>query len=125
MTRPLHILTITETVEDGVTEQEYAVECPGVTDRCRMWRECEQDKALSDDLDEDEESATVHGVEHRLIDDRWMVRTEDCFIRDNEGLDEAAGDLELPAGTYPVDFDSGEDMCSLSLERVTVEGVRA
>ncbi|MET8278247.1 hypothetical protein [Micromonospora sp. NPDC005174] len=110
-----HTLTITETVEHGVTEQEYSVECPGVTDRCRMWIECMQDKELDYDLDENEWRHVVHGVEHRRIDDRWMVRTETCFVRDNDGLDEAAGDLELPGGVYPVDFDSGDDQCSLSL----------
>jgi len=115
MTRPPHTLTITETVEDGITEQEYSVECPGVTDNCRLWRECDQDKELSFDLDEEEVWQTVHGVEHQLIDDRWMVRTEECFVRDNDRLAEAAGDLELPAGTYEVDFDSGDDQCHLSL----------
>ncbi|WBB73253.1 hypothetical protein O7602_26805 [Micromonospora sp. WMMD1128] len=119
MKYPPHILTITETTEGGITEQEYAIECPGVTDHCRMWRDCKQCESLSYDLDEDEDQQIVHGVEHRYMDERWMVRTEDCFVRDNDQLDEAAGDLELPAGVYPVDFDSGDDMCSLSLGRLT------
>ncbi|TCB97565.1 hypothetical protein E0H26_11645 [Micromonospora zingiberis] len=119
MKRQTHTLTITETVEGGITEQEYAVQCPGVTDACRMWRDCAKDAALSFDLDQDEDQQIVHGEEHRLIDDRWMVRTDDCFVRDNDQLDEAAGDLELPAGTYEVDFDSGDDQCHLSLEVLT------
>lgn len=115
-----HALTITETTEDGVTEQEYAVECPGVTDLCRMWRDCKQCASLDYDLDEDDDQPIAHGVEHRRIDERWMVRTEECFIRDNDDLGAAAGDLELPAGIYPVDFDSGDDQCSLSLAVLTL-----
>jgi hypothetical protein len=115
MTDQPHILVITETTEDGVTEHAYEIECPGVTDRCLMWRTCDPNEVIGDLGDADTlEPQIVHGVVHRLIEDMWMVPTEGCFVRDNDFLPEAADSLELRPGRYPVDFGAG-DGCDLSL----------
>jgi hypothetical protein len=105
MTGQPHTLVITETTGDSVTERTYAIECPGVTENCRMWRTCDPNEVIGDH--DQLEPQIVHGVVHRLIEDMWMVPTEGCFVRDNDFLPEAADSLELCPGRYPVDFEAG------------------
>ncbi|WP_431881670.1 hypothetical protein [Micromonospora chalcea] len=103
-----HILVVTGEGESH--ELDYAIECPGVTKHCRMWWTCHWCKSLDYDLlNPDAEAEPVaHGMVHRYIDDNWMVPTEQCFLRDNDYLGVAAGDLELRPGRYLVDHDCGD-----------------
>ena len=111
-----HVLVITGNPGD----RRYTVECPGTTDACQMWRECEHptcqprtaenpdgyvdheawDDALFDDPDR-------HGVEHMPLLSTWCVPSAgQCFVRDNDNLSDAADDLarRLAPGRYPVTF---------------------
>ncbi|MEU1761202.1 hypothetical protein [Micromonospora sp. NPDC005652] len=103
-----HILVVTGEGESH--ELDYAIECPGVTGRCRMWRDCHWCHARTDGEFDSWESTNVvaHGMTHRYIGDRWMVPTEECFVRDNDDLGAVAGDLGLKPGRYAVDHDSGD-----------------
>jgi len=116
MTDQPHILIVTETTADGVTEQDYEIECPGVTKACRMWLTCQTCQSLDYDLDDDGKTVApvVHGVEHQSIEDMWMTPTDNCFVQVNDYLAEAAEPLNLKPGRYPVGFDFG-DGCDLEL----------
>jgi hypothetical protein len=103
VTHPPHILTITETTTDGITEREYAIECPGITDRCRTYRPCQHPTCNRDDKDERTEK-TAHGEQHIWLDeavvDGWYIPTNDCYLVDHDNLPDAASGL--PAGRHLV-----------------------
>lgn len=95
---------------------DYSIECPGVSNACRMWTECDvpecpgrtgQDDTLYDVSD------IAHGQPHKYIDDSWMVPTDTCYLIIADELPDAAGYLaskqNLGAGRYQVghDFDEG------------------
>jgi hypothetical protein len=105
-----HILIVTGTPTDD--DLSYTVECPGVTDACRAWRECttcprplpaDAEDALWDDRE-------AHGVEHQHLDATWMVPTGECFLATAEDMWDAGRALGLPAGRWPVDFTVEDDI---------------
>jgi hypothetical protein len=90
-----HTLTITLGRPDGVTypRRYLAVECPGVDDDCREWRECRRPGCDPDDDGFD------HGVEHQHVAGGWSVPEPHCFLRCyGNGLEESAE--ELAPGRY-------------------------
>lgn len=108
-----HTLTITEPIEDGVTERTYTIECPGPADNCRALRLCERADCNLDDEDHDEVEA--HDVLHIWIDDAdgWHVPTNDCALVDHDLLPDAAG--HLPAGQHLVIPHFGDSIYALEL----------
>lgn len=84
----------------------YEIECPGVTDACRTWVSCTPCRDLdkhSATASKLERTGEAHGAEHRYFDDvGWCTPTEQCFAAANDNLDEAAADLQLDPGRYPV-----------------------
>lgn len=124
-----HVLVVGEPLDPDLIPQ-FEVECPGVTDDCRMWAECAvsgcppftqgteaEDEAI------DEGGYTAHGVEHKRLTVGWCVRTEQCFIRDHDELPDAVNDLfggwdRAALGRYPVriNWSDAQDDTELHLE---------
>lgn len=119
----LHTVTIKHDpashAEDCHDDCTVDVHCPGVTDKCRTWWECNvcriamasmdsDDRAKWEDLMYDEDDGAWHGVDHSHIDGMWMTPSEDCLL--TSSLDNNADDLvyELPEGVHPVDLDCDE-----------------
>jgi hypothetical protein len=102
-----HIIVITEDT-DG--ERDYAVVCPGVTGVCEMWAPCRSCvPADVEALGDDEMFGTAHGVKHQNFSWGWSVPDGRCFVRDNDRLPEAAEELGLPPGSYPVEFECEDE----------------
>jgi hypothetical protein len=113
MTAPQHFLIVTP---DPRAPEEtdyftYAVECPGVTDKCRRYEDCSADNAerdlLEDALDADTQRPVAHGVKHLLIDETWCAATDLCNVRDHDGLPDAVAG-RFPPGRHAIDFDFGD-----------------
>lgn len=124
-----HVLRIThdpeshaeaEDCHDGCTAE---VICPGVTNFCRVWWECDECQAVRDQLDELEldhfddqlyEDGEAHGVDHQRIDGMWMTPGTTCFAHE---LETNAHDFvdELAAGDHPIDLDCDEGYVYLRL----------
>lgn len=115
-----HTLIITVTPGADPTEvdhwQEFAVDCPGVTDACRAWQECQVAGCPANAGNSNvlwEVSDVSHGQEHRHINDAWMTATDRCYLLDADELPDVAETLatkpELPPGRYEVvhSFDDG------------------
>lgn len=109
-----HILVVIAN-DDEPEYPDYRVECPGVTESCRAWRECGCPESASDDF---WDIAEAHGVEHARIDGVWMVRSDRCFVVTADDMHEAAQDLGLPEGRWPIRFTVEDDGTRLVLERV-------
>jgi hypothetical protein len=117
-----HILVIQQDLK--VTdwyEPTFTIECPGITDVCRTWFDC--DKCTADDRDalHEADQPIAHGVEHKLFSWGWSVPSDDqCFVRDNDG--DAVVNLvhDLPPGRYEVAFDV-DDETDLILSVVDVQ----
>lgn len=93
---------------------DYRVECPGVTDGCRSWEPC----GCGLDRAEDE-TCPRSGLEHICFAEFGLgTPTRACFVATNDWLSDAASDLGLPPGEYPVTFDV-EDEVYLRLYLVT------
>jgi hypothetical protein len=108
-----HILIVTPDPDDPEGGYTYVVECPGVTDACRMWVECGYNHS-DDDLYEDE---TAHGERHQMIGDiGWCVSTDACFIVGNDYLHDAAEGIAPGRWLVDHDYDDGQ------LDRLTVLG---
>lgn len=129
-----HVLVLTGPCEDCeatdhaapcVNDQhsyDYAVECPGVTDACRMYRECTACSvraAAGLPPEADEETGMGHGVPHRRIGGLWMTPTDDCYVQTIDGLADAVADLNLSLGRYLIDHDFPGDPNSLLLFALT------
>ena len=94
------------------------LECPGVTDACRMWLECmDCNSKISADLDNDDlydqlsQTGEAHGVQHVWAGDiGWATWTDKCLAERHEDLYEAVEDLDLTPGRYLVlvSFEDGE-----------------
>lgn len=109
MTTAHHVLTVTGLADDdGVDTREYEIECPGVTDECRLYEECgacKECRASSGAAFDSAESGVLHGVKHLHIDDAWMGATDRCYVASLDCLSETAGYLNLLPGRHPVTFD--------------------
>lgn len=97
----------------------FKIECPGVTDACRSWIEC-QDKACTvwrdhtdrcrDDcsihFDPDNDEPTLHGIRHLYSDSvsGWCTPQDQCWPATNGDLRDVAMDLRetWASGRYPV-----------------------
>lgn len=94
------------------------VECPEVTEECRMWWTCGTCHDL-DELPAELRNATgygpvtVHGVEHQPFDeDDWCVRTDLCHLAEyatqvQDWYDER--ETKLAPGRYNLDLICWED----------------
>ncbi|MEU4399760.1 hypothetical protein [Micromonospora orduensis] len=122
MTNPPHVLVVTRPTEPGVIDPTYTIECPGVTDDCRSYEDCRPEQAEIDLLDDaDDEAPVAHGVRHRHLNDLWMAATDQCYLAtDADGVADAADELKLAPGRYPVkaifdpDFGSVEELVVLA-----------
>ncbi len=109
---PNHVLTIKIDVpHDDYADMDVSIECPGVTDACAEWQECQVNGCPGTTGDDFEEGNVAHGVRHRNIEGCWMTRSGFCFA-ENHGHDAAvqmAERLGLDAGRYEVvpEFDDG------------------
>lgn len=102
--KQLHRLLVTE--DKGTLF--YQMLCPGITDSCRAYEECDcpQSKVSEEygdtwiDFFEEKE---VHGVIHKYIDGFWMRPLEVCFPSIDMYLAEAARDAGIRSpGEYLV-----------------------
>lgn len=130
-----HILVVRPPIEEGHVPQ-YAVECPGVTDACRMWWECDKPDCppFSPHTTEEDEAIdngfVQHDREHRLLDGlEWCVPTDRCWFASYDDLEGAVDALALPgSGRYPVRrgaWQAGDDATVLRLELIPGEVDRA
>lgn len=88
---------------------DYAIECPGVTEACRMWQTCVVPGCQANDRNFGWEGGTVHGVDHGLVDDQWMTPTGLCFVQNGFDLPGAGEDVSGGnLGRYLVDHDFGD-----------------
>lgn len=106
----VHVLVVSVDPDDS-DAVVGAIECPGVTDACRVWWECQScnnaiDGVGNDKIDDVIENG-AHGVEHTFGEYGLMAASDDCMAQAldaaPEGIAEAAEGL-LP-GQYPVDVD--------------------
>ena len=98
--------------------------CPGVTNACRTWWECNRCRAVlrrvdahGADLYDDRlsERGEAHGVDHEHIDGMWMTPSDQCLSTACDEHD--AGELVsvLPDGDHPVDLDWEEGFLMVRL----------
>lgn len=119
-TNPLHVLAVTVERCTDCTQGQlcsycledpelwHVIKCPGVTDACRAWEECDDCENVSD-YESLAETSFAHGQEHRYLDGRWMTPTSDCYIATYEDLPDAIDYLDIDgAGRYEVSFDFTE-----------------
>lgn len=111
---PPHVLVVTGhyDLSDQVDEREFQIECPGVTDCCRLWVPCDCPESADPDRLWDDNVA--HDVVHQSIDNEWWgVATDRCLYVDPDTADplpDVASALRAPgghewgldAGRYPV-----------------------
>lgn len=90
--------------EDGYS---YEVDCPGVTDSCRLWEDCgagfDEQQVLEN---RNERHPVAHGKRHSFIDSLWMAETTACYVATHDGLPDAVSGSFAP-GRHAIDFDCG------------------
>jgi hypothetical protein len=95
--------------------RDFSIECPGVTDACRMWVECDIPNCGSEDAERDN-NVVKHGKRHQLIVSTWSVPTDTCYLMIADELSDVAASMadseKLPPGRYEVDHDFDEGMVS-------------
>lgn len=99
---------------------EVEIICPGVTDSCRCWQECEDCRKARTRVDLEafderlREAGEAHGIDHEWIDGVWMTPTRACVTA---ALESDAGDLvyTLPEGLHPISVDCEDDFVHVSL----------
>lgn len=109
MTDPPHILVVTVDPED-LDVIDCTVECPGVTDECREYRDCVADDAERAALvraDDDGLPTVAHGQRHLMIDGMWMAETDFCYVQGHDGLPDEVVD-RFPPGRHPIEHDVGD-----------------
>jgi hypothetical protein len=91
---------------------DYSIECPGVTDACRMWVGCDIPDCPGNTGDDDtlyDVSNIAHGKPHKYIDDSWMVPTDTCYLIAADELPDAAEFLATKDGLVPGRYAVGHD----------------
>lgn len=94
------------------SDVDYSIECPEITDACRMWVECDIPGCGSEDAVRDHKKV-IHGKRHQLIASTWSIPTDTCYLLIADELCDAADflatKLNLGPGRYTVghDFDEG------------------
>jgi len=109
-----HTLVITmhsDCIDMEPTDVDYDIECPGVSDACRMWVECDIPNCENDSGHNAGE--LIHGKRHQYVGDSWSVPTDTCYLAVADEMPDAADYLatkhQLGVGRYVVghDFDEG------------------
>lgn len=100
-----HILVVSLDPEH-LGELLVEVECPGVTDRCQAWAGCPRQYCDVDDMMSNRLALIAHDVEHRLIADRWMIPTGECYVATHDRLGGAVP--VLPPGRYAISWSVGD-----------------
>ena len=87
------------------------IECPGVTEACRMWVECRTPECPGSNGGDDTlhvVSPIAHGVEHRHFDEGpggyWGIRSDECYALDHGHAagEEFADEHHLGTGRHEV-----------------------
>ncbi len=120
----VHVLVVGR---DPDGELAYEVRCPGVTDQCRRYEDCNAGpnerfalaEALTNGWD-----VRCHGRHHRKVAGVWMQATDHCYVASHYALEERAAAAGLEPGEYPILWSSGADgtdleispLCTTSLE---------
>jgi hypothetical protein len=120
----VHTLIVTADSQDRADTDLFAydIRCPGVSDACRMWVECDIPTCNAENAGKD--NLTVHGKRHQRIASTWSVPTDTCYLLIADEMPDAAAFLvtrdHLAAGEYQVghDFDEGR-IADLHLAAVT------
>lgn len=110
-----HFLIVTPDPQDPQERDfyTYEVECPGVTDACRLWKSCDgadPDHAALEMLAEGSDSDPIaHGVRHREIAGwtGWWAATDDCYVQTHDRLGDAAENYFGP-GRHPIRWEVGD-----------------
>lgn len=104
-----HILVVHR--HDDSDDVDATVECPGVSDSCRLWIECavccaetREVQARVHELCDDGEQHEIHGVLHIRGEGTVWAYTHRC-LSDYDGATDSIADTaaNLPSGRYPVD----------------------
>lgn len=110
-THTLIITAYADSTMDEPTELDFTVECPGVTDACRMWVECDVAGCGSTNAERDH-NIVLHGTRHQLISSTWSIPTDTCYLIAADEMPDTADFLatqqELGAGRYLVGHDFNE-----------------
>lgn len=96
---------------DDPEEFTYDVECPGVTDACREYRDClagDVEVAALHQAWNAGEPRVAHGKRHLFIDNMWMAETDHCHLQDHDRLPDAV-DGRFEVGWHAIDWDFDED----------------
>lgn len=111
-----HTLIVTR---DPIGDLEYSIECSGVDETCESWTACgcsprdyELEALDADEYPEDYAEyvpCRKDGEEHRMFEFGLATRTGFCFVATHVYLFDAASDLGLPPGEYPVDFEAVDE----------------
>jgi hypothetical protein len=106
-----HILIVKPDPDDPES-LDYEVECPGVTDACREYRDClandSEQAALVRAMD-DGQPIVAHGKRHLNIEGTWMAETDFCYVQGHDGLPDAV-DGYFPVGRHAIGWDVGGGM---------------
>jgi hypothetical protein len=96
---------------------DVKVECPGVTDACRSWEDCDECTPEDEEAMDRTGDGWAHGVAHfRRGDEGWFVPGEDCDYRLCVYRHDARDMFQGHApGTYPVSY-----VCDDASERMVV-----
>lgn len=99
-------------------DRTYTITCPGLTPTCEGWEECDQCRFLTDeelDAVEGAGEGVLHGVEHMHLHFGWATATGECSLhRFPDAWIDSATDLDLPPGTYAINFE-WDETCMLYL----------
>jgi hypothetical protein len=97
----LHTLVVAEDPDYPGDRDAYlfSVECPGVTDGCRAYVECQPCNSDSEISEALWDEPVRHGAEHVQIEDLgWSLATDQCFLLDNPDTRDLA---RPPLGAFP------------------------
>lgn len=121
MSDNLHTLAVIGDPSDPHSDlYQYEIDCPGVTDACRMWTVCNVVDCPGRTGDDDtlyDVSNIAHGQPHRYIDDGWMVPTDTCYLIAADEMPDVAADMvakeSIGPGSYRVDHDFDDGRLSI------------
>lgn len=104
----VHTLVVTvdpHPLDHEPPDVDFFIECPGVTDACRMWVECDIPNCGSTDAERDH-NAVLHGKRHQLVVSTWSVPTDICYLivadETPDAADSLAAKQHLGPGRYLV-----------------------